>query len=581
MAFVKQTVRGTELSNKILIAEKTAFPLMRRGCRRFGWASGESALYLGLFLLSFALFNLLLPFTLESQKVLMLYGAQFLVGVVLFLILIPTQLRRSLIAPLGIAILAPKRKSSMFSFLVMTVAIVYFAGSSVLEQSEYIVPILVACVIALIAEYGYLRSGDNLLFFIASLPLIALVMITEKAAFTETATLTLVLLVYAAALLIYGVRKIYSISLLSIQNNVNQLFDYAHFDASSDAERYLSALFFCNYLEPRVIPNLIKLSKDENQVVARTAHLALARMWGPTTEQMQEWITFSLSRLVEKHAGSLPAEAQREIKDMHQKAIDEVEAHYSDVASVFADQIADKPALIDSVIELMKGNDSLLDQQEHAALTEAMSRLLAVTNDHKGFAAIIKNMDLHNPAYTKNLIRALRYGGMQAAPHVAGLLGFPLTWVALEANDVLSQLLYSLSGDEEEEEDLKLARVLSEEKVKEALADERVAVRAHAQWLTSALPEEEAVQRLIKAIQEDSWLVRGEALCAFSELSHEQSLPYVIQALHDAKAYVRVRALQCIEYLKPKGAKELVTFMKNDSSAAVSLTAQQVEKALS
>lgn len=570
------SVRGTNLKNQVVIVESAALPLMRKGCRRFGWHAGDSAVYLGLFLLSLAAFSFFVPLEL-SRPSLLSYGITVITGLVIFFGVIPTRIRSNIIAPMGISLLAPRGKGSWFTFALITFAIGYLVINTVNHRDAYELALLVAAAVGFALQIIYMYTGDNRYFFIGAIPLFFAPLIADNQYFSPELLLSVTLLMFGLPLVLYGVQKVYAISLLSLQSNVNDLFDRALFDSPHREVRYLTAMFFTNYLEPRVIPQLMKLAEDKDVMVARTAQRALARVWGHSVEEQEEWIKRNMTRfLPHTPDGELAPESQREFEDMCRAAVDEVEAHHEDVASVFADQIAERPALIDTVITLMQGKSPCLSVEDNHVLTESMARLLAVTNDHNAFAALVRSMDLSRPAYTKLLISALSHGGVQAVPHLAGLITFPVTWVALESIESLSQVFFELHG-EEGDEDLKLARILAQDKVKEALSDKRGPVRARAQWLATALPEEEGMPLLLASIQKDNWLVRGEAICALSEFSHETALPYVIQALHDTRAYVRVRALECLEHIKPKGALELIASYKNDPSTAVSYMAHQVE----
>ncbi|MDO5044578.1 MAG: hypothetical protein Q4E22_04705 [Coriobacteriia bacterium] len=440
MGLKDQDIFGTNLSQEVLIVEKEALPLASRGCLRFGWISGQSAIVLALFLLPFFIATLLSDFE-NPENLYLTYALALAIGLSIAFF-VWRKLTQYLYAPFGIALIGKKVPANLGSILLLSflnIVVLFRYGQA---YPAYLPGLITVMLISFELIYAYYMNGDVVLSSLVGLVILLSLSLINFGELNTQNHLLLVLLVSMLISLIYGVARLVSIIRRSMHASSDDLVHSRYFVSDKDDERLLLVAFLGNYLEPRFILQLINLTFDENPHVSKGAKKALARVWGPEKNDFQHSLERISMRMQKDTQEEKASDIADEIYQLKLQATRELNKHKQSAISTAQDLIEHHPSELKRLYLLLDEAYNDLEPVDAERFVVSIAQLLVFSQTHEAYAHIIKQIRHSSSQTAYELIDILHETkDYKAIIHLIPFVNSEKTWLAAYALDTIQEYI--------------------------------------------------------------------------------------------------------------------------------------------
>lgn len=517
-------------------------------------------------------------------------GALTLLGALLLLVAVVVPFRvlhlldDSFIIPSGICIVRPERTSASVVLVVGTsVIFVFLAVYDVLVVRS--ATLALGLVLSSALAVAFVRSDRTRYLVMAGLVLVPFVFAPQMATLLslgESRSCGLAAVLAGLVLLSGGLHTL--VGTFSAGGDDNDEFDDDGGDegwfslqqiqaalTSDDRDlRLLAVLFLSDDIESEALPEIIRLTRDPDVVVAHAACHALAGVWGPDPEDIIRWKIER--RFRNRESVRLVSTEQIEALNRERLMVERRSLqHERHIEQALGSLVATDKAVLDDLIAL--ASSLPLDGYDGGEARVVAAELLGATRDHRAYATLIHLMLTGERSIRTAAAEGFRGASPAAAVHLRPLLADSREWVRVNAVNAALNLVTSLQDRNPQEE----------VQAKGILQDDVIALVGHPSPVTRATSLELLAQYApevtgdIERMCDDRFaFVRGEAIRALT-LSDATSAPsHVLVALNDSHAFVRMTALNCVGYLRQAEALPKVTALVGDPDEQVASLARRV-----
>lgn len=550
-------------------------------------------------------------------------GAVLLFVVFALALMLAMFLSSSIIIPGGFAIRAAcgegrEHGDKLLSFIATLALFGLFSWALLIQHAN---ALAAAAIIGNFFVFLYNRTGRARLFLLALWFVLVVAYLPHEASFFQTEglrTAGVVLMLCSAGLIVSGVPVLfrmlmdlahrnmeegnpagddiaYSAVTESVSGTVLRWYDPADIERAlvtgTPKTRFLVASFLIDYIEPEVLPTLVKATRDRDPMVSYAACRALGQIWGPDPQEIVEW------ELKHGKTGTRTrrGESAFDPNDLHamQKHYAAVEKslieHERLVESVLRNGVAPDEEALTSLLSLASNplpafvagrvspESATAARWEKTPFTMetrcVAAQMLGATRDHRAYALLTSLLVQDNHELVCSAAEGFKGASAEAVAHLEPLFGDERTRVRSAAIDAALWVITSLS--ETDAAEANVARTMVHDRAIALATHPDPETRASVMELVSQYGTE-SMPMLARACDDKDERVRGEALRALVTVDPDKARNYVLVALGDSSPMVQGIALNAVSVLRITEALPMVATLENDSDARVAALAKQV-----
>ena len=333
--------------------------------------------------------------------------------------------------------------------------------------------------------------------------------------------------------------------------------------SSSANRKFMALCFLCNNVDANLLPEVAACCRNEDEMVAYTAQIALGNVWGPKPRELyispHNMAANIPERVREQYEAQL-VEQRKLIMDRWLKINEIVEGKIAEIAE------AENEAM-ENIFALASGQGVLYEQARVVSL-----EMLGCMRTPRAYATLMNALQHRSKKVAQAAINGFFGADSKAVLYLEKFFVGQRSWIrrrAIAASRTMLDYLRIFDNDEAD-----VAQALLAPDIDGLFGtDDTNTFAATISLLPAEEPEELDV--LEAYFNNDRPIIKIEAMANVAKQRPDVAPGWVVPALSHSSAAVRYAAIHCVEKLQLSNCMELYTRMLHDRNPLVAARAER------
>lgn len=334
--------------------------------------------------------------------------------------------------------------------------------------------------------------------------------------------------------------------------------------SGNEVKQFTAASFLCSSIDPIFLPELLRLSQNENHTVAYTAQVAVGNIWGPMPKGLDEDAPLSMNP-------NFPEEYRKQAQEQIKKQQDAVRnrklKHYAMIEDELEQMAEEENQALEDLYALALGQNVHYEQGRLVAI-----ELLGSMRTPRAYSTLMTLL-LHRSKKIAEAAMTSFYGAdSKAVLYLEKFFVSDRSWIRRRAIRATRNMLYYLMTFEEQE--AAVAYALLENDIDGLLDTDDT--NTFAATITLLVGNEDENVEILEGYYENNRpIIKIAAMYTLTYMVPQRAQRYVLPALDSPYAAIRYAGLKCLEIIRFPNRAQIYQQMSADRIPAVAQLAQQ------